>query len=226
MDSIPKYFPLRRWSGRGARRASHRSASTSLLICARTSFARRNVESRVALPPGQQRWTVDHPADLEFVRKIYEAFSQNGDFGFREVLDLLKERPDLATIQVETITNEGYYKSLYQQAKTEPGAKAPLAQSQAWLERSRKVIPGCAQTFSKGYTQYVQGVAPIFLRARQRLPRVGRGRQRVHRLRAGTAAQHSRLRARGGERGRGGAACPRGTAFRCRIRSKCNWRSG
>src|SRR5206468_1722534 len=28
---------------------------------------------------------------------------------------------------------------------------------------SKKVIPGCAQTFSKGYTQYVQGVAPIFL---------------------------------------------------------------
>jgi glutamate-1-semialdehyde aminotransferase len=25
------------------------------------------------------------------------------------------------------------------------------------------VIPGCAQTFSKGYTQYVQGAAPIFL---------------------------------------------------------------
>jgi glutamate-1-semialdehyde 2,1-aminomutase len=25
------------------------------------------------------------------------------------------------------------------------------------------VIPGCAQTFSKGYTQYVQGVAPVFL---------------------------------------------------------------
>ena len=25
------------------------------------------------------------------------------------------------------------------------------------------MIPGCAQTFSKGYTQYVQGVAPIFL---------------------------------------------------------------
>jgi glutamate-1-semialdehyde 2,1-aminomutase/spore coat polysaccharide biosynthesis protein SpsF len=31
------------------------------------------------------------------------------------------------------------------------------------FERAKKVIPGCAQTFSKGYTQYVQGVAPIFL---------------------------------------------------------------
>lgn len=38
-----------------------------------------------------------------------------------------------------------------------------IAQSKALFERARKVIPGCAQTFSKGYTQYVQGVAPIFL---------------------------------------------------------------
>ncbi len=146
---------------REARKPSEREHVTPYL---RTDkFRVASVESHVALPPGQQRWTVDHPADLEFVRKIYEAFSQNGDFGFREVLDLLKERPELATIQVETITNEGYYKSLYQQAKTGPAPRLTLTQSQAWLERSRKVIPGCAQTFSKGYTQYVQGVAPIFL---------------------------------------------------------------
>jgi len=146
---------------REARKPSEREHVTPYL---RTDkFRVASVESHVALPPGQQRWTVDHPADLEFVRKIYEAFSQNGDFGLREVLDLLKERPELATIQVETITNAGYYKSLYQQAKTGPAPRLTLAQSQAWLERSRKVIPGCAQTFSKGYTQYVQGVAPIFL---------------------------------------------------------------
>jgi glutamate-1-semialdehyde aminotransferase len=126
-------------------------------------FRIANVESELPVSPVQYRWTVDHPADLEFVRKVYEAFSTNGDFGFREVFELLKERTDLATIQAETITNEGYYKSLYQQATAGPAAKRPLTQSQAWLERAKKVIPSCAQTFSKGYTQYVQGVAPIFL---------------------------------------------------------------
>jgi len=126
-------------------------------------FRTANVESEIPVSPSDFRWTVDHPADLEFVRKVYAAFSGNGDFGFREVFDLLKERPDLATIQAETIMNEGYYKSLYQQAKAGAAPKRPLAQSQAWLERAKKVIPGCAQTFSKGYTQYVQGVAPIFL---------------------------------------------------------------
>jgi len=126
-------------------------------------FRTANVESETPVSPADFRWTVDHPADLEFVRKVYESFSGNGDFGFRQVFELLKEKPGLATIQAETITNEGYYKSLYQQARAGAAAKRTLTRSEQWLERSRKVIPGCAQTFSKGYTQYVQGVAPIFL---------------------------------------------------------------
>jgi len=146
---------------REARKPAEREHVTPYL---RTDkFRTANVESETPVSPVQYRWTVDHPADLEFVRKVYEAFSKNEEFGFREVFDLLKERPDLATIQAETITNEGYYKSLYQQAKAGAATKRPLAQSQAWLERAKKVIPSCAQTFSKGYTQYVQGVAPIFL---------------------------------------------------------------
>jgi glutamate-1-semialdehyde aminotransferase/spore coat polysaccharide biosynthesis protein SpsF (cytidylyltransferase family) len=126
-------------------------------------FRVANVESEVPVSPAQYRWTVDRPADLDFVRKVYAASSKKGEFGFRDIFDLLKERPDLATIQAETITNEGYYKSLYDQATPGAAPKRPLAQSQAWLERAKKVIPGCAQTFSKGYTQYVQGVAPTFL---------------------------------------------------------------
>src|SRR5271165_3312717 len=144
-----------------ARKPSEREHVTPYLRTDR--FRTANVESEVPVSPAQYRWTVDHPADLDFVRKVYRAFSGNGDFGFKEVFELLKERPDLATIQVETISNEGYFKSLYQQAKAGAALPLPLAQSQAWLERAKKVIPSCAQTFSKGYTQYVQGVAPIFL---------------------------------------------------------------
>ena len=144
-----------------ARKPSEREHVTPYLRTEK--FRTANVESEVPVAPGRYRWTVDHPADLEFVRKVYAAFSGNGDFGFKQVFDLLKERPDLATIQVETISNEGYYKSLYQQANAGAAPKLRLEQSQAWFGRAEKVIPGCAQTFSKGYTQYVQGVAPIFL---------------------------------------------------------------
>jgi glutamate-1-semialdehyde aminotransferase/spore coat polysaccharide biosynthesis protein SpsF (cytidylyltransferase family) len=122
-----------------------------------------NVESDLPAVPHQQRWTVDHPSDLEFVRCVYCAFDGRTDFGYREILELLKERPDLAAAQTETITNEGYYRSLYRQAKATAASKLKLAKSQEWLARSKKVIPGCAQTFSKGHTQYVEGAAPLFL---------------------------------------------------------------
>src|SRR2546426_8189996 len=45
----------------------------------------------------------------------------------------------------------------------EPIAGRSLARSREYFARARKVIPSCTQTFSKGPTQFVQGVAPIFL---------------------------------------------------------------
>jgi glutamate-1-semialdehyde aminotransferase/spore coat polysaccharide biosynthesis protein SpsF (cytidylyltransferase family) len=126
-------------------------------------FNRRNVENHEDFSSQEHRWTVDEPADLEFIRRIYEYFIPRFDFNWSEILDLLKEQPSLRQIQGKTIMNEGYYRTLYQQAVPGPASQPTLTQSQIWLERSTKVIPGCAQTFSKGYNQYVQGVSPIFL---------------------------------------------------------------
>jgi len=38
-----------------------------------------------------------------------------------------------------------------------------LRESKALLKRARKLIPGCSQTFSKGPSQFVQGISPVFL---------------------------------------------------------------
>jgi len=45
----------------------------------------------------------------------------------------------------------------------EPIAHRSLARSREYFARARRVIPSATQTFSKGYTQFVQGVAPVFL---------------------------------------------------------------
>src|SRR5207249_9944348 len=45
----------------------------------------------------------------------------------------------------------------------EPTRDRSLAKSREYFTRARHVIPSCTQTFSKGPTQFVQGVAPIFL---------------------------------------------------------------
>jgi spore coat polysaccharide biosynthesis protein SpsF len=44
---------------------------------------------------GGERWTVDHPADLDFIEAIYERLGDREPFGSREVLDLLAREPHL-----------------------------------------------------------------------------------------------------------------------------------
>lgn len=125
-------------------------------------FRRWNVESGFGPEMSKVRWTVDEPQDLEFVRKIYAELAGRC-FGMRDVLQLLQINPGIQTMQHGAIMNEGYYRSLYGQAIAGAAPRRPLQKSEEWFTRAQRVIPGGAQTFSKGYTQYVRGVAPIFL---------------------------------------------------------------
>jgi glutamate-1-semialdehyde 2,1-aminomutase/spore coat polysaccharide biosynthesis protein SpsF len=112
---------------------------------------------------GEHHRSVDQPCDLQFVRAVYGRLKDRPGFGMADVLDLLRRHPELRAIQAAAVLNEGYYRSLYQQAPAGAAPGLKLAKSQEWFARSKQVIPGCAQTFSKGYTQSVQGVAPLFL---------------------------------------------------------------
>lgn len=111
------------------------------------------------------RWTVDEPNDLEFVRQIYDLLKE--PFDWKDVLAVLEKNPQLLEINQKTIMNEGYYKTLYTQAKAGAAPKLKLEKSESLLEKAKDLIPGCSQTFSKGYTQFVHGAAPIFLQRGQ-----------------------------------------------------------
>jgi spore coat polysaccharide biosynthesis protein SpsF len=52
---------------------------------------------------GDERWTIDHPADLELVRALYERLQdEHGTpFGFREVLAVLEREPRLRLLNAE-----------------------------------------------------------------------------------------------------------------------------
>jgi glutamate-1-semialdehyde 2,1-aminomutase/spore coat polysaccharide biosynthesis protein SpsF len=146
---------------REAKKISEREHVTPYLRSGKFRVA--NVESEIPVSLEDYRWTVDNAADLEFVRAVYRELAPQTVFGFKKVFDVLKARPALATVQPQTISNEGYYRSLYKEARNGPAPMRKLNKSEEWLSRSRKVIPTCAQTFSKNHKQYVQGVAPIFL---------------------------------------------------------------
>lgn len=47
---------------------------------------------------GDYRWTVDTPEDLEFMRQVYSHFDGRDDFSWKEVLDLVHNKPELMRI--------------------------------------------------------------------------------------------------------------------------------
>jgi glutamate-1-semialdehyde aminotransferase/spore coat polysaccharide biosynthesis protein SpsF (cytidylyltransferase family) len=147
---------------RDATKPSEREHVTSYL---RTSgrFKTRSIENEIDFSPRHYRWTVDDPVDLAFVREVYSRLADQPEFGFAEVVMLLEKSPALSARQSGAIRNEGYYKTLFDQATAGSAPKRPITRSKELMARASKVIPGCAQTFSKGYTQFVQGVSPIFL---------------------------------------------------------------
>ncbi len=59
------------------------------------------------------RWTVDEPADFDFVSAVYEAlYPGNSAFTTADILDLTRRAPELSGINQGYLRNEGYLKSL------------------------------------------------------------------------------------------------------------------
>jgi len=66
---------------------------------------------------GHLRWTVDNIEDFEFVSQVYAAlYPQNPAFDSRDVLMLLRARPELGAINTHIARNEGYTQSLSREA--------------------------------------------------------------------------------------------------------------
>lgn len=60
-------------------------------------FTARMLEAPIDM--GAERWTIDHPSDLELVRAIYDRLGADGrPFGFREVLAELDSDPHLRAL--------------------------------------------------------------------------------------------------------------------------------
>ncbi|HVP43793.1 MAG TPA: aminotransferase class III-fold pyridoxal phosphate-dependent enzyme [Terriglobales bacterium] len=125
-------------------------------------FRVQNVSAQDGEGPPDLRLTVDEGADLEFTRALYALLGGKVSFALGELLKAVKEHPEVAALNRGIIRNEGYYKSLIAE---EPMAATTrtLAASQGLKEEARRLIPSYSQTFSKGPTQFVQGVSPVYL---------------------------------------------------------------
>jgi spore coat polysaccharide biosynthesis protein SpsF len=83
-------------------------------------FRTANVRSEQDL--SALRWTVDEPADLEVVKRIYEGiYPKNPEFTTRDILSFLDDHPDLKVLNTVHRRNEGLARSLAEDPRTTPG---------------------------------------------------------------------------------------------------------
>ncbi len=81
-----------------------------------TPYLYRTKRFHVGLVPaagdwGALRWTVDHAADLDLVRRVYDAlYRPDHPFGMRDILEHVTKHPELSRLNESFIGHEGYAK--------------------------------------------------------------------------------------------------------------------
>lgn len=130
-------------------------------------FIRRNrarfPHAVIRCPAGQcerHRWTLDTPADLDFIRQVAGRLGCAEMHDFSKVMALLRSDDSLMALSLRP-----HAEHRHDEAKNYRGfrASAGFAGSNRRLERARRTIPLGAQTFSKSHIQFPSGHAPLFV---------------------------------------------------------------
>jgi spore coat polysaccharide biosynthesis protein SpsF len=95
---------------REARQPSEREHVTPFIWKRADTFKLRNFRNDRDL--SAWRWTVDKPADLEFMRAVFQEFPGQPLVRYQDVIRLLEANPHIPGINSGTARNEGYLKSL------------------------------------------------------------------------------------------------------------------
>ena len=121
-----------------------------------TPFIRNNrdryrVDSLACPLPGlgSERWTLDTPADFEFLQNLARRLSSTRPPSWVEVLNATRDWQNASPERGETDRPER--------------TAHRYARSQALFERALRTIPTASQTFSKSHLQFPPGHAPLFL---------------------------------------------------------------
>jgi len=95
------------------------------------AFTKTNLASEI--DHSSSRWTIDEPEDYKVIKNIFNHFSPDHSFGWKEVLELEKSQPSLFLPNKNIIRNEG----------------ALMGSGQKLWKRAKKVIPGGNMLLSK-----------------------------------------------------------------------------
>jgi spore coat polysaccharide biosynthesis protein SpsF (cytidylyltransferase family) len=89
---------------------SEREHVTPFIIKRRDLFRHKSIEHKPDL--SMHRWTLDTPEDYEFLNAIVDRFDTNRNFAMNDVLRIIEKDPTLRKINAGIARNEGYQKSL------------------------------------------------------------------------------------------------------------------
>ena len=92
------------------------------------------------------RWTVDEYEDLAVVTKVFEHFSPNIHFNWKQVLELQKQSPEFFLENQHIKNNEG----------------ATMGTGQKLYKRAKKIIPGGNMLLSKRPEMFLPGKWPSY----------------------------------------------------------------
>lgn len=96
---------------REAKKTSEREHVTPYIWGNPALFKAANYLNKTDL--SELRWTVDTPADFEFIKTVYQHLYQPGKiFLLNDVLQLLSQKPEIETLNSGQTRNEGYAASL------------------------------------------------------------------------------------------------------------------
>ncbi|AII42050.1 hypothetical protein KR100_01340 [Synechococcus sp. KORDI-100] len=109
------------------------------------------------------RVTVDDSNDLDVVRQIVAALEpQNPTFGVDDVVSHLQLHPELAARNLATVRNEGYLRSLAEDAVKEQLMASEQKQGQKLWNRAKRVIPGGNMLLSKRAEMFLPEQWPAY----------------------------------------------------------------
>ena len=107
------------------------------------------------------RVTVDDPIDLEVVRRIVDSLGPKDlHFDVDDVVQYLDANPDVAALNIRTVRNEGYLKSLASDGVVLEKSLSPNGQS-LWA-RAKKIIPGGNMLLSKRAEMFLPEQWPAY----------------------------------------------------------------
>jgi glutamate-1-semialdehyde aminotransferase/spore coat polysaccharide biosynthesis protein SpsF (cytidylyltransferase family) len=108
----------------------------------------------------KERWTLDTPNDLVFLKAVVEILNEPGPFSFINILHALDNNPSLRKINSDFSRNEGAAKS---KIKEDAPDQRLYTTSNKMLRRAEEVIPLGSQTFSKSHISFPAKKSPLFL---------------------------------------------------------------